>query len=337
MQPSQVDHEVRAALEAADSPDNSPAEKAEMLMEIAMRLQLRPRDPAQLLQAVELYDRALQTCPQKLALLAARIRARRGTALQAIPAQDSQYLQAALEDYDAVSGVFSTLGTAAELAELDMNRGLVLQTLAGFGAVPMQQAISAYQSALRFFERDSHPREYAILHNNLATAFLSLPAASESGKLREALAVQSFEEALRVVTLEAQPVEYAMLQNNLGNALQHADSAHPIENCLRALDAYDESLKVRTRSAMPIEYANTLSNRAACLARIPDSPEHPEQGNPENVQRAIEDYRLAREVFASLGESGRAQLVSQMLEDLESGVEALASQTNTEMDHEQSG
>lgn len=337
MQLSQVDHQVRAALAAADSPDNSPAEKAEMLMEIAMELQLRPRDPAQLLQAVELYDRASQTCPQDLPLLAARIRARRGTALQAIPAQDSQYLQAALDDYDAVQPVFAELGTPAEQAELDMNRGLVLQTLAGFGAAPMQQAISAYQSALRFFERASHPREYAILHNNLATAFLSLPVASEGGKLREALAVQSFEEALRVVTLEAQPVEYAMLQNNLGNALQHADSVHPVENCLRALDAYDESLKVRTRSAMPVEYANTLSNRAACLARIPDTPAHPERGNPQNVQRAIDDYRLAREVFASLGESGRAQLVSQMLEDLESGVAALASQTSTELNHEQPG
>lgn len=337
MQPSQVDHQIRAALAAADSPDNSPAEKTEMLMEIAMGLQLRPRHPEQLLQAVELYDRARQTCPGDMPLLAARIRARRGTALQAIPAEDSQYLQAALEDYDAVAAVFAELATPAEQAELDMNRGLVLQTLAGLGAAPMQQAISAYQCALRFFERASHPREYAILHNNLATAFLSLPVAADGGKLREALAVQSFEEALRVVTLEAQPVEYAMLQNNLGNALQHTDSAHPIENCMRALQAYDEALKVRTRSAMPVEYANTLSNRAACLARIPDQPERPELGNPHNVQRAIEDYCMAREVFQSLGETGRAELVTQMLDDLESGVQALATQATAETDHEQPG
>ena len=45
----------------------------------------------------------------------------------------------------------------------------------------------------------SYPREFAILQNNLATAFLSMPITDERGKMREALAVQAFEEGLKVV------------------------------------------------------------------------------------------------------------------------------------------
>ncbi len=107
-----------------------------------------------------------------------------------------------------------------------MNYGVVLQSLASVGYAPIHQAINAYQRALRTFTRDTYPTEFAILHNNLASAFLAIPSSDESAKMREALAVQSFEAALEVVTLVDNPREYAMLQNNLGNALQYASSAH---------------------------------------------------------------------------------------------------------------
>jgi len=77
--------QVRAALIAADDPSASPAERAEMLMEIARGLQLKPRSPQQLHDAVALYRRALELVPESDPLLAARIRAREGTAHQALP------------------------------------------------------------------------------------------------------------------------------------------------------------------------------------------------------------------------------------------------------------
>src|SRR5271154_3224751 len=84
-----VDHrledEVRAALAAAGAEDASPIERAEMLMEIAIGLQQRPKSPAHLDAAVDLYARALSLCPPAETLLAARIGARRATALQALP------------------------------------------------------------------------------------------------------------------------------------------------------------------------------------------------------------------------------------------------------------
>ncbi|MGF2075953.1 hypothetical protein, partial [Enterococcus casseliflavus] len=81
--------------------------------------------------------------------------------------------------------------------------------LAQFGRAKIVDAIEKYQRALRIFTREDYPSEYAILHNNLATAFLSIPMSDERAKMREALAVQSFESALAVVTIEDSPTEYA--------------------------------------------------------------------------------------------------------------------------------
>ena len=65
-----------AALAAAEDETPSPAERAEMLMEIAMGLQYRPKDPAQLKAAADLCDKALSLCPDAEVLLKARITAR---------------------------------------------------------------------------------------------------------------------------------------------------------------------------------------------------------------------------------------------------------------------
>jgi tetratricopeptide (TPR) repeat protein len=270
--------QVEAALKAVASDAATPAEKAEMLMEIAMGLQVRPKVPEQLDQAVQLYRRALEICPAEAPLLGARITTRLGTALQALPAGGPDALHQAEGCYETAMPLLRERGTPEEVAELEMNLGLVRQALAGGGGARLQDAIQCYHRALRTFTREAHPREFAILHNNLAIAYLSIPLADERARMREALAVQSFEEVLTVITLIDHPAEYAMIQNNLGNALQYAASGHPLENNLRALEAYDEALKVRNARDTPFEYATTLSNKANVLRNLPHEPGREEFG-----------------------------------------------------------
>jgi tetratricopeptide (TPR) repeat protein len=298
--------DLRAALAAARDPASSAADRADMLVEMAMALQLRPRTPDHLLGAVELYDEALALCPAEDALFAARITARKGTALQAVPEPGTQCLERARDAYERAIPVLREAGDTAELAEAEMNLGLVLQSLAAAGRARLVDAIAAYQRALTVFERERYPVEYAILQNNLATAFLSMPLTDERAAMREALAVQSFEAALEVVTLIDHPSEYAMLQNNLGNALQYAPSAHPAENCLRALDAYDEALKVRSRATTPLEYANTIANKANCLWNL--------AGDLAEVRGY---YAEAHDIFAANGETEKAALVADALLQLD--------------------
>ncbi|MBO0750993.1 MAG: hypothetical protein J2P53_02710 [Bradyrhizobiaceae bacterium] len=316
MAADRVDEELRAALAAAASEDATPSERAEMLMEIAAGFQRRPGSPDHLHAAVALYDKALAICPSDDRLLRARITAGKGTALQAIP-HDLCSLEQALAAYEEAKPVLAASGLAAEIAEVEMNVGVVLHNLAGAGRARITDAISAYQRALRTFDREQFPREYAILQSNLATAFLSIPFTDERARMREALAVQAFEEGLKVVNLVDHPAEYAMLQNNLGNALQYASSSHVVENNLRALVAYDEALKVRRRETSPLEFANTVANKANCLRNLPDEPQHPGRGNRANLAQARACYAQAREIFMAHGEIDKARVVAEAALEIE--------------------
>ena len=312
-----LDEIVRAALAMASDGTADALERADMLTEIAMGLQRRPKTPDHLRAAVQLYDRALSLCPDAEGLPRARILARKATALQAIPDMGDAPVEEARAAYAEAIPVLERDGRPEEVAEAEMNLGLVLHHLAGSGRAPLTEAIAAYQRSLRTFDRARYPVEFAILQNNLATAFLSIPLTDERAKVREAMAVQCFEEALKVVTLVDHPSEYAMLQNNLGNALQYASSSHAVENNIRAIAAYDEALRVRTRERAPVEYANTISNKANCLWNLPDDPERPERGNAANLRLARDCYSEAREIFAAHGEAEKARIVAEALDQIE--------------------
>ena len=288
---TQVETLLEAAADAARDESVTPAERAQMLMELAMGLQRRPKTPAHLHAAVRLYEEALRLCPAEDALLWARIGARRASALQAVPEEGGASIEEARAALERAVPVLARLGGPAELAEAEMNLGLCLQYLGR-----IREAIGAYQRALRTFDAKHHPAEFAILQSNLATAFLAIRS-----PLSEGLAVQAFEEGLKAVNLVEHPAEYAMLHNNLGNALQSVASSHALENHQRALAAYDQALRVRTRAARPVEYANTLANKANCLWSL---------GRTDEAKAA---YVEAREIFAAHGELGKARALGEAM------------------------
>lgn len=313
METTRTQIQVQAAMTAVESEAASPLEKVEMLAEIAMGLQTRPKARADVEAAIQLYETALDICPADQPLLRARVTARKGTAYQTLPSETTKPLEIARDCFEEALKTLTKDGSPEEVAEVHLNLGLVLQTLAGVHKARITDAIAAYQRALRTFDRTAHPKEFAILQSNLATAFLSIPFTDERAKMREAMAVQAFEDGLAVVNIVDHPAEFAMLQNNLGNALQYVSSSHRVENNLRALDAYDAALQVRTRTTTPLEYANTISNKANCLSNLPDDPEDPEKGNPRNLVAARDLYQEAREIFAERGEVEKARLVGEAL------------------------
>ena len=282
-----------------------------------MGLQTRPKTPDHLQQAILLYEKALELCPAEIFLLRGRLHARLATALQAVPADDLTPLKDAQRNLEAARDILKHDGAPEELAEIEMNLGLVLQSLAGANAAPITAAIAAYQRALRTFDAKAFPKEYAILQNNLATAFLSIPFSDERAKMREALAVQAFQEGLKVVNLIDHPSEYAMLQNNLGNALQYVSSSHSIENCLRAMDAYDEALKVRTRATTPAEYANTIANYANCLRNLPDDIARPEMAIAKTSTRPCNTTTRPPKFLPLSAKRQKVGIVGEMIAEIE--------------------
>jgi len=233
-----------------------------------------------------------------------------------MPDAGATYLLKARDDMRAALEVIEQEAEELEIAESHMNLGLIEQALSNFHQAKIADAIMHYQKALQTFNCNDYPAEFAILNNNLATAYLSIPMSDERASMREALAVQSFQAALQVITIENDPNEYAMLQNNLGNALQYASSTHDIENNLLALEAYDEALRVRDRINTPLSYANTISNKANCLRNLPDYAANPGWGNKKRLTEARALCEEAAAIYGEFGEGEKQRLLGEIIEEI---------------------
>lgn len=305
MTPSITDSAVKAAIAAIKSESATTPEKIEMLMEMALGFQKKPKTTQDLHNAVELYEQADQLCGEDYLFLKARAKAGMASVLRTIPDVGAEFLRRSLALYEEALPILKQFAKPAEVAEAQMNLGLVLQSLVPFNLARIGDSIRVYQEALRVFTWEKYPQEYAILQNNIAIAYLSMSMTSQQDYLRYWLAVQTFEEALKHIRLIEHPREYAMLQNNLGNALQYLPSSHPVDNILRAIAAYDEALKVRSAHSTPLEYANTISNKANALFNL------------ERWQQARVCYQEAWDIFSRYGEVGQAQVVGEALRELE--------------------
>ena len=314
---SQSQITLNVAMEAVESESASTSEKIEMLLAIATDLQQKPKTSQQLKEAISLYDKTIELSEENYPLFKARALAGKGTALRTIPSEGPELLLLAQQAYELALPILQKLASAKEVAEVEMNLGLVLQALVPFHRAKIQDAVQLYQRSLKIFNGLTHPQEYAILQNNIAIAYLSFSSAPEKKEMYQALAVQYLQEGLQWISLQNNPREYAMLQNNLANALQYLPSTHPLENNLKALEAYDEALKVRTLEATPLEYASTIANKANLLYNLPDNLDRPEQGNRQNLQQAQTYYQEALEIFSQYGELTRGEVVATALTELE--------------------
>ncbi|NEQ89502.1 MAG: hypothetical protein F6K25_01540, partial [Okeania sp. SIO2G4] len=173
------DTSVRAALNAIESESANVSEKIQMLIEMANGLQQKPKDPKQLDNAIGLYQQAIELSSNDYPLLQARALVGMATALRAMPGEGPDLLLEAREAYETALEILREEGIPEEVAEAEMNLGLVLQALVSFNLATMKQVIEAYQRGLLIFTADKHPQEYAILQNNIAIAYLSMTLSPE--------------------------------------------------------------------------------------------------------------------------------------------------------------
>ncbi len=313
---SQLSFEM--ALQMAEESSASDTEKAAMLAEIAQGLQQHATSIEDHRYGIALLRRALGFS-QLDGNDMARLQVQLATGLSQIPSDSSEPLHEARLLLD---NAMNELAIEEERASAAMQQGLIVQSLASMGAMDHAVAAGHYQAALRFFRSSTHPAEYAIIHNNLATLWLSMPRESAQHRLYEAMAVQAFETALANINAQSHPDEYAMLQNNLGNALQHSDSGDLIANKMRAIEAYDIALSLRKQQ--PHLQANTLANRANCLRDIPDNLDKPELGNRHRLAAALNNAQQAQKLFEQGSERDKANMMAELIADLHTEMNASA-------------
>ncbi len=304
----QISYET--ALRIADDDNLSPSATAKMLANLANDIHSREPTQKNLQYSADLLRRATTLAGLSDYDLA-QLHVGLAAVLLQFPNSDTTALhEAQLLLADAIGKLSDT----EEQASAQMQRALVIQNLAAIGHADSREAIQCYQQALAVFTAQEYPVEFALIHNNMATIWLSLNLSPEKRAWYESVAIESFETALRHLREQDHPLEYAMFQNNLGNALQHLDSGDRLGNKARALQAYDRALMYRQTPTLM--RANTLANRAQCLMDLPDCYDTPQLGNHQNLRMARDNATEALAIFQQHQEDERAAVVTELLAEI---------------------
>lgn len=124
----------------------------------------------------------------------------------------------------------------------------------------LEQAIAAYHEALEKVDGTANPATYAMIRNNLGSAYGDLAQYQEpADNLQKS--VHAYEAALQYRNATADPARYAATQNNLGTAYWNlAQHQQPIVRLKQAIAAYQEALNYYTADTEPLSYAMIQNN-----------------------------------------------------------------------------
>ncbi len=133
-------------------------------------------------------------------------------------------------------------------------------TDADISLVYLEQGISAYQLALQKTDPAVRPQTYAMLQNNLGSAYGDLARYRNTVEVLQK-SVQAYEAALRYRHPEEDPPRYAATQNNLGTAYWNlAQYQQPVRCLTQAISAYHAALSYYSPEREPIYYAMLQNN-----------------------------------------------------------------------------
>lgn len=189
-------------------------------------------------------------------------------------------------------------------AELWFQMGTACQTASQGRHDGLLRAVRCYHEALKGYDAVRFPEDYAMVHMNLALAYLAMPSHGRDGRLRTAIAIQSLREALRIFQKDTHPDMWASATVNLANALQHGESSHLEQNLWEAVALYEDVLQVRRAEDDPVGYARVLANQGNALAHL------------GAFSRAVPRLEEARRYFLAHGELSAADGVADVLAEI---------------------
>ncbi|MEO0939250.1 MAG: hypothetical protein AAFY38_13940 [Pseudomonadota bacterium] len=132
----------------------------------------------------------------------------------------------------------------------------------------LEDAVRAYEDALREWTRDRVPMDWAMAKMNLGNALTTLGERdNDTARLEDA--VRAYEDALLELTRDRVPLKWAAAKMNLGAALQalgarDSDTAR-LEDAVRA---YEDALLEFTCDRMPTQWAGTKVNLGNALCTL---------------------------------------------------------------------
>ena len=138
--------------------------------------------------------------------------------------------------------------------------------------------------------RETSPRDWAMVQNNLGLAYADLPTGDRGENQKKA--IDCYEAALRVWSERVFPLDWAATQNNLGNAYANLPTGDRGKNLGKAIGCYEAALRVRTERDFPAAWAMTQNNLGTAYHDLPTG----DRG--ENLRKAIGCYEAALRVWS---------------------------------------
>lgn len=212
--------------------------------------------------------------------------------------------QDTVEGYRSAIKLLDSSSFQEARAELWFQLGTAYQSDAKGRKGPLLETVKCYQEALKVYHRDTHPEAFAMVHMNLALAYLAMPSLDRGASLRTAVAIQSLREALRIFQKDTHPDLWASATINLANALQHVKTSHPEENLWEAVALYEDVLGIRSPEDDPLGYARVLANQGNALAHL------------GVFSRAVPRLEKASHLFRAEGEHDAAEAVETVLAEI---------------------
>ena len=170
--------------------------------------------------------------------------------------------------YDEAINLYAKTDLAVGQAEMHLARALLLHGVAGDNHGTLLAAVEGYQAALGLISKELAPELFAVLHANLASAYLTMPMTKASDKLRVGVAVQSLRHALDIFTPDTHAERWASAQLNLANALVYMPSGKQGDNLVEAVELYEAVLQARDPDTDPMGYARVAANQGNALAHL---------------------------------------------------------------------
>ena len=166
----------------------------------------------------------------------------------------------------------------------------------------LDQAIAAYQLALDKTNPDTRPHNYAMIQNNLGSAYGDMARfRTPSESLQQS--VGAYESALRYRHLHDDPARYAATQNNLGTAYWNlAQHQQPARRLKQSIAAYFEALRYYSPTCEPMHFAMIQNNLGTAYWNLAQQPQAnlgvgtatgKDLSAADLLQRAIGAYKAA--------------------------------------------
>ncbi|WP_286885834.1 tetratricopeptide repeat protein [Aneurinibacillus sp. UBA3580] len=224
--------------------------------------------------------------------------------------------QETVEGYRCALALLETSSFQEARAELWFQLGTAYQTGSEGRKDSLLEAVRCYHEVLKVYRKDTHPDDYAMVHMNLALAYIAMPSLERGAHLRAATAIQSLREALHIFKKDTHVEYWTSATINLANALQHVKTSHPEENLWEAVALYEDALSVRRPEDDPMGYARVLANQGNALAHL------------GAFSRAVPRLEEASRLFRTYGEHDAADSVEDILAEISIKQKEAASNKN---------